>query len=73
MEYPIAMTSREVAEQIGTNHSIVLEYARRKDDPLPLRYIKGRVKGGFVIVAELIDWIERNTCTYNERRDYANK
>lgn len=73
MEYPVAMPAREIAAQLGTNHSKVLEYARRKEDPLPLRYLKGKRNGGFVIVAELIDWIERNTCAYEERSGYASE
>lgn len=71
MEYPVTMPAREVAAQLGTNHSTVLQYARRKEDPLPLRYIKGKQNGGFVIVADFIEWLERNTCSYGERSDNA--
>lgn len=64
---PITLQTREIAEQLGTNHATVLEYARRTDDPLPLRYIKGKRKGGFVIVTEFEDWLKRNSCSYAER------
>lgn len=64
------MPVREVAEQLGTNHSTILQYARREDDPLPLRYIKGKKNGGFILVSELSDWIVRNTCSYSERKNY---
>lgn len=71
VEYPVTMPARDVAAQLGTNHSTVLEYARRADDPLPLRYIKGKRNGGFVITADFVEWLERNTCAYSERRDHA--
>ncbi len=64
---PVLMSKSEVAAQLGTNQSTVGEYARRKDDPLPLRYIKGKRNGGFVIVSEFVAWVERNTTLYRER------
>ncbi len=67
---PVLLSKREVAEQLGTNQSIVGEYARRADDPLPLRYIKGKRNGGFVIVSEFVEWLRRNSCACNERDDY---
>ena len=66
---PVTMPAREIAEQLGTNHATVLQYARREDDPLPLRYIKGKRNGGFVIVSEFEDWLIRNTCSYEERKN----
>lgn len=65
------MSAKQVAEALGTNQTHVLEYARRKDDPLPLRYIKGKRNGGFVISWEFDEWLIRNTCLYNERKEYA--
>ena len=59
------MSAKQVAEALGTNQTHVLEYARRKDDPLPLRYIKGKRNG------EFDEWLIRNTCLYNERKEYA--
>lgn len=64
------MHTKDVAEALGTNQSKVLEYASRRDDPLPLRYIKGKRNGGFVIVEEFDDWIRRNTCFHNERQTH---
>lgn len=64
------MSTKEVAEALGTNVAHTLEYAARKDDPLPLRYIKGKRNGGFVIVEEFDDWIRRNTCFFNDRDEY---
>lgn len=64
------MQTKDVADALGTNKTKVLEYASRIDDPLPLRYIKGKRNGGFVIVDEFDDWIRRNTCFFNERDEY---
>lgn len=66
------LSTKDVADALGTNQTCVLEYARREDDPLPLRYIKGKVNGGFVIAWEFDEWLMRNTVLYNERRAYRN-
>lgn len=67
VEAPVLLTAKEVAAQLGTNQTRMLEYARRKEDPLPLRYIKGKRNGSFVVVSEFVEWVERNTCFYQER------
>ena len=64
------MGTKDVAAALRTNMNQIYEYAARKDDPLPLRYIKGKRNTGFVIVDEFNDWIKRNTCFYNERDEY---
>ena len=35
--------------------------ARRAEDPLPVRYLKGKTRYGFVVVPELMEWLERNS------------
>lgn len=67
IDAPVLMSKSEVARQLGTNESTVGKYARRADDPLPLRYIKGKRNSGFVVVAEFVAWVERNTTLYRER------
>lgn len=67
MKAPVLLSTKEVASQLGTNPTTVLMYARRADDPLPLRYIKGKRNGGFVVVAEFVEWVGRNTCLYKDR------
>lgn len=68
---PVLMSKSEVAAQLGTNESTVGRYARRAEDPLPLRYIKGKRNGGFVIVEEFLGWVRRNTCWITERDQYG--
>lgn len=70
---PVVLSTKEVAAQLGTNQTEVLKLARRDVDPLPLRYLKGKARGGFALVDELTAWLIRNTCMYKERKDYANK
>ena len=67
------LTVKDIAAEIGTNNTSVLGLASREEDPLPLRYIKGKKRTGFVIVSELNEWIDRNTCFYNERDKYASE
>ncbi|MBX9032640.1 hypothetical protein [Gordonibacter massiliensis (ex Traore et al. 2017)] len=68
---PVYMNVPELASQLGTKPETLREYACRSDDPLPIHYIRGKERSGFVIVAELNEWLERNTCLHLERKDYA--
>lgn len=65
------LTTRKLAECWGTNLSTIHEYSRRAADPLPVRYIDGKKRGGIVIVDEASDWLRRNSTSYQERKDYA--
>lgn len=67
------MTFTEVARQLGTRADRLTEFCRREEDTLPVRYMPGRRQGGFVIVSELNDWIERNTVLWKERPNAKGK
>lgn len=67
IEAPVLLSTKEVASQLGTNPTTVQQYAAREEDPLPLRYIKGKRNGGFVVVGEFVEWLGRNTCLYRDR------
>lgn len=64
---PPYVTTRQLAEMWGTKVETLRTYARRAQDPLPIRYIDGRVRGGFLAVAELEPWVERNTHILGEQ------
>lgn len=64
------MTVGQLAAMWGTKPSKLHELARRRDDPLPIRYVKGKSRSGFLALAEVECWVERNTCLYQERRIY---
>lgn len=64
---PVYMPLSAVAEQMGTRDDHLLPYIRRREDPLPVRYLAGKKRGGFVIVAELNEWINRNTVGWADR------
>ena len=68
---PVCVTVPQLAAQTGTKPSKLMEYAARSDDPLPVRYVRGKVRSGFVLVSELDEWMARNTCLYMERGEYA--
>lgn len=58
---PVCITIGPLAEQLGTRRDHLMVYARRAEDPLPLRYLDGKKRNGFVIVAEFVAWLERNS------------
>lgn len=68
---PVSVTVLQLAEQTGTKPSKLHELAARTEDPLPIRYVRGKVRSGFVLTPELYDWMARNTCLYMERGEYA--
>ena len=61
MQQPVCITMGPLAEQLGTRKDKLMAYARRAEDPLPLRYLDGKKRNGFVIVAEFVAWLERNS------------
>ena len=65
------MTVSELASEWGVKVNGIYSLAASRDDPLPIRYPKGKVRSGFVVVEELNEWIGRNTVLYNERKAYA--
>lgn len=64
---PVYMPLSEVALQMGTRDDKLLPYIRRSEDPMPVRYLPGKRRYGFVIVAELNDWLARNALGWAER------
>lgn len=58
---PVCITMGPLAEQLGTRKDHLMVYARRAEDPLPLRYLDGKKRYGFVIVPEFVAWLERNS------------
>lgn len=65
------VTTVQLASMWGTNLKTIMQYAKRMNDPLPVRYIRGKVRGGFVSMRELNAWVERNTVMHGERVEDA--
>lgn len=65
------VTVRQLAAMWGTNTSHILSYAKRLRDPLPVRYIAGKTRGGFISTRELEEWVARNTVLHSERAEAA--
>lgn len=61
------LTVKQLAEMWGTNVTTILSYAKRRTDPLPIRYIEGKTRGGFLSTAEVEAWVARNTVLHDER------
>lgn len=54
------MTVKELSKQSGLDPDTIRCYARRDKDPLPVRYMPGMRRGGFISVNEMDSWLERN-------------
>lgn len=61
------ITVKTLAEEAGWAVETVYEFAARKSDPLPVRYLPGRKRRGVVIEGEFREWMERNSTLYSER------
>jgi hypothetical protein len=62
------MTVKQLANETGWDEKNIRAYAMDSSDPLPIHYVKGRERGGVVIVEEVSEWIRRNSRLYSERR-----
>lgn len=60
MEGRSYMRLGEAASEMGKGRDALYRLAKRKDDPLPLRYFPGD-RYGFLIVGEFNEWLKRNT------------
>ena len=61
------MSVRQLADETGWDVKQIYAYASDRSDPLPIRYVRGRCRGGVVIVDEVKEWISRNSRLYSER------
>lgn len=64
---PVLMSVNDVQRQTGWSKLRIFDFAARASDPLPLRYVDGTERGGVVVVAELVAWLDRNSILYAER------
>lgn len=63
---PVMVTVADLAEQMHMDKHNFYEWARRDDDPLPLRTVKGMRKSSCISVADWLSWWERNTDLFKE-------
>jgi len=64
------LTVKEVAEELGVNESRVHELAKKERNPLPLGVIKGDQRGGKIAVDTFLDWWDRASVPYVDRKLY---
>ena len=55
------LSVRQVAAELSLDYTRVLNWTKRKDDPLPARLVDGNRKQARVFRPELNDWIMRNS------------
>lgn len=61
------MTVPKMCEEMNMDLHTAYELARREEDPLPLRYLRGNKKNGRILEDELREWWLRNSVHYQER------
>lgn len=62
-------TIPELAAEGHVSPDRLYELARRKKDPLPLRYLGDDARYGQVLLSELDEWVRRNGELYAERSE----
>ena len=63
---PVMVTVGDLADQMHVKASTLYELARRDDDPLPLRTLKGMKRSSAMLVEEWMEWYVRNTDLFKE-------
>jgi hypothetical protein len=62
----VMITVPELCKEMHKGTDQVYAWARRKVDPLPVRYVEGE-RYGAILVNELDEWWRRNGVLMNER------
>ena len=60
-------TIPELAKKAHKDPDRLRQMARRRDDPLPLRFLPGDDRYGVVLESEMDEWVRRNGRLYNEK------
>ena len=59
-------TISRLAEEMEMSPNTLYALARRDDDPLPLRTLKGMKRSSALVVDDWLAWYERNTDLFKE-------
>lgn len=65
----VMMTVRQLSEECRMDRNRFYEWARREDDPLPLRTIDGTQRSSVIAVDDWMDWYMRNSKQFKEAKD----
>ena len=63
---PVMVTIADLAAQMHMKRERLYEYAKRDDDPLPLRTLDGMQRTSAVLVSEWSEWFSRNSRLFKE-------
>lgn len=62
-------TVADLARECRMDKHKFYEWARREDDPLPLRRFDGMKRSSVILVDEWNDWFKRNSKLFREVQD----
>jgi len=62
----VMVTIRQLSEETGLKRSTLYELARREEDPLPLRTLKGHKRTSCMSVRDWLEWFDRNSDLFKE-------
>lgn len=62
----VAITPTKLAKQLGKSVDKVYAWAKRENDPLPIRYVDGE-RYGSILVSEFESWFKRSGKLKGER------
>lgn len=60
----VMITAPDLAAQMHKDVNTIYQWSRRKNDPLPLRYMDGN-RYGAILVSEFEEWWKRNASLPN--------
>lgn len=62
----VMVTVSDLAEQMHVKKNRIYEWARREEDPLPLRTMDGMTRSSALVVEEWVAWYKRNSRLFKE-------
>lgn len=63
---PVMVTVGDLADQMHVKASTLYEFARREEDPMPLRTLHGFKRSSSMLVSEWGEWFSRNSELFRE-------
>ena len=63
---PVMVTVMDLAEQMHVDANTLYAFARRDDDPMPLRTLHGFKRSSAMLVSDWAEWYERNSELFRE-------
>ena len=68
---PKILRVNEIAELTGFNKCDIYRFANRQVNPLPLKCLRGKLKGAFAFEDELWEWFRSESVPWLERGEWS--